>query len=290
MNRLFFPAVSLLALLCGSAFLRAEGPDDEYLRIYNLIQQADALAESGRSELARKKYSEAHSALDRVQMAHPGWNEQLVQFRLKYVMEKLGLANTAETPTRRESAEKTASASAESADRIKQMLEQIRQLTADKELLQARLKEALSAQPVAVDPRELARSEEKIKSLRKEVEVLTVNLKKAETKPEKPIDPTAIDQTKQGLAAANPKLTQQMEVLASLTLERDALQRRLQTLADGTEVKSLRGENDSLKGQVNELQIKVAELKKRLSGVQADFAALQARKGNARWRAIPMPP
>ena len=45
-----------------------------------------------------------------------------------------------------------------------------------------------------------------------------------------------------------------------------------------------------MKGQVNELQIKAAELKKRLSRVQADLAALQARKGNARWRAIPMPP
>jgi chromosome segregation ATPase len=118
---------------------------------------------------------------------------------------------------------------------------------------------------------------------------LTVNLKKAEAKPDRPIDPAVFDQTKQGLAAANQKLIQQRDVLASLTLERDTLQRRLQTLADGTEVKALRGENESLKGQVNELQIKAAELKKRLSGVQADLAALQARKGNARWRVIPMP-
>ena len=205
MNRFLLRAASLLALLYGSAFLRAEEPDDEYVR-------------------------------------------------------------------------------------IKPLLEQVRQLTADKELLQAKLKEALSAQPAAVDPRELAVAEEKIKSLRKEVEVLTVNLKKAEAKPDKPIDPAAFDQTKQRLAAANQKLTQQREVLGSLTLERDALQRRLQTLADGTEVKALRGENESLKGQVNELQIKAAELKKRMSGVQANLAALQARKGNARWRVIPITP
>src|SRR3989442_1666218 len=122
MNTFLLLAVTFLALFCGSAFSRAEGPDDEYVRIYNLIQQADA-----------------------------------------------------------------------------------------------------------VDPRELAKAEEKIKSLRKEVEVLTVNLKRAEAKPDKPINPAAFDQTKQGLAAANQKLTQQMQVLASLTLERDALQRRLQT-------------------------------------------------------------
>ena len=280
MNRFHFFATTMLALLCGSAFLRAEGPDDEYVRIYSLIQQADALAESGRSELARQKYSEAHSELDRVQRTNPGWNQQVVQFRLDYVREKLGLAKTTEKTTRRESAEQIAPAGAESVDRIKNLLEEIRRLVADKELLQAKLKEALSAQPVALDPRELARAEENIKALRKEVEVLTVNLKKAETKPDKPIDPAAFEKTKQGLAAANQKLTQQTEVLASLTLERDALQRRLQSLADGTDFKALRGENESLKGQLNELQIKADELKHRLSGMQADSPAPQARKGN----------
>src|SRR5437016_7137737 len=189
MNRVLLLAASLLALICGSAVLRAEGPDDEYVRIYNLIQQADALAEHGRGELARQKYSEAQTELDRVQKAYPGWNEQVVQFRLNYVMEKLRPAKTAEKPIRRDPVEKTAPDSAEAADWIKLLQEQIRQLTADKELLQAKLKEALSAQPAAVDPRELARSEEKIKSLRKEVEVLMVNLKKAEAKPDKPIDP-----------------------------------------------------------------------------------------------------
>src|SRR2546425_2948984 len=264
MNTFLLLAVTLLALFCGSAFSRAEGPDDEYVRIYNLIQQADALAESGRSELARQKYSEAHTELDRVQKAYPGRNEQVVQFRLNYVMEKLGLAKTAEKPTRREPAEKATPASAEPEDQIKLLLEQVRQLTADKELLRAKLKEALSAQPAAVDPRELAKAEEKIKSLRKEVEVLTVNLKRAEAKPDKPINPAAFDQTKQGLAAANQKLTQQTQVLASLTLERDALQHRLQTFADGTDFKALHGENESLKGQVNELQIYADELKRRL--------------------------
>jgi len=279
MNRVLLLAASLLALICGSAVLRAEGPDDEYVRIYNLIQQADALAEHGRGELARQKYSEAQTELDRVQKAYPGWNEQVVQFRLNYAMEKLGSAKMAEKPIP-EPGEQTAPAFVEPADRIKLLLEQIRQLTADKELLQAKLKEALSAQPAAVDPRELARSEEKIKSLRKEVEVLTVNLKKAETKPDKPIDPAAFDQTKQGLAAANQKLAQQREIVASLTLERDALQRRLQTFADGTDVKVLRAENESLKGRVTELQIKADELKQRLSGVQAGLASLQARNGD----------
>ena len=81
MKRFLLLAITMLALLCVSAFLRAEGPDDEYVRIYNLIQQADALAEDGRGELARQKYAEAQTELDRVQKAYPGWNAQVVQVR-----------------------------------------------------------------------------------------------------------------------------------------------------------------------------------------------------------------
>jgi tetratricopeptide (TPR) repeat protein len=277
MNRFLLLAVSLLALLCGSAVLRADGPDDEYLRIYNLIQQADALAEGGRGELARQNFLEAQTGLARVQKAYPGWNEQVVQFRLNYVMEKLGPAKTAEKPIRREPGEKSAPAAAEPADLIKLLLEQIRQLTADNELLQAKLKEALSAQPAAVDPRELARSEEMVKSLRKEVEVLTVNLKKAETKPDKPIDPAAFDQAKQGLAAANQKLAQQIEIVALRTLERDALQRRLQTFADAADLRQARTPSANApaapptaqRGQIEPSTHPIAVLAARLEGLEA---------------------
>jgi tetratricopeptide (TPR) repeat protein len=281
MNHFHSVAASLLMVLCGSAVTRAEAPDDEYVRIYNLIQQADALAEGGRVELASQKYSEALTGLDRVRKAYPGWNEQLVQFRMNYVTENLGrTAKVAEKPLRSERANEPVPPSGEPAGRIRPLLEQVRQLTADKELLQAKLAEALSAQPAAVDPRELALSEEKIKSLRKEVELLTVNLKKAEAKPDKPIDPASFDQVKQGLAAANQKLAQQMEIMATMTLERDALQRRLQMFADGTDVKAVRGENESLKSQLAELQIKAEGLKQQLIRAQADLAALQMRNGN----------
>jgi tetratricopeptide (TPR) repeat protein len=281
MNHFHSVAASLLVLLFGSAVSRAAAPDDEYVRIYNLIQQADALAEGGRAELASQKYAEALTGLDGVRKAYPGWNEQVVQFRQNYVIEKLGrTAKIAEKPLRPKRADEPVPPSSEPADRIRPLLEQVRQLTADKELLQAKLAEALSAQPAAVDPRELAVSEEKIKSLRKEVELLTVNLKKAEAKPDKPIDPVAFGQVKQGLAAANQKLAQQTEIMATMTLERDALQHRLQMFADATDVKALRGENETLKSQLAELQIKAEELKQRLIRAQADLAALQLRNAN----------
>ena len=49
-------------------------------------------------------------------------------------------------------------------------------LQADNETLQAKLKEALAAQPAAVDARELARVQEQLRSLMKENDLLKISL------------------------------------------------------------------------------------------------------------------
>ena len=56
------------------------------------------------------------------------------------------------------------------------MQEDIGRLAAQNALLEARLREALSVQPAAIDPRELARADEKIKALQKERDLLAVSL------------------------------------------------------------------------------------------------------------------
>ena len=45
---------------------------------------------------------------------------------------------------------------------------EVQRLQGDNRLLSAKLKEALSVQPAAVDPRELARAEDRIRALQKE--------------------------------------------------------------------------------------------------------------------------
>ena len=79
----------LTALLVALCPARAQGPDDQYLRIYNLIQQADELNSSGKTTPAQAKYYEAHTALKKFQQDHPGWNSKLVAYRLNYVAQKL---------------------------------------------------------------------------------------------------------------------------------------------------------------------------------------------------------
>jgi hypothetical protein len=84
MKRLFclFAAVPIATVL-----VCAQGQDQQYLRIYSLIQDADRLNASGSSASARTKYIEADTALKL--RAHPsGMN--IVSFALLH-REKVGL-------------------------------------------------------------------------------------------------------------------------------------------------------------------------------------------------------
>src|SRR5437879_6720731 len=281
-----FLALGVLSLLAFVPSVRGEGPEDRFVRIYNLIQQADALTESGRDDKARQQYLEAQAELKALRKEHPDWNESVLAFRLRYVAEKLKPATQNDTPPAHPLPGKKAVspvATEDGAGLLQLLQEQVRQLAADKELLQARLKEALTAQPAAVDPRELARAAEKNKALQKEVEVLKVNLEKAESKPDKPVDPAVLAETRRALAAAGQKVAQQSETVATLALERDALQKRLQTLIDGVEVRTVRDEGESLKRQVNDLKAqaeagaKADEWKQQLGVLQTVLTNQKAR-------------
>src|SRR5919109_5133625 len=168
-------------LVFGLREVRAEELDDKYVRIYNLIQEADTRVAGEQLTEAQASYREAQRALRALQKARPDWNPQVVQFRLRYVAEKLQ-AIAADAPTKPEPNERTkVPAPDESTTPLNLLQDQVRQLTADRHWLQARLTEALAAQPAAVDPRELQKAEDRIRTLEKELELLRVNLLKADS-------------------------------------------------------------------------------------------------------------
>jgi tetratricopeptide (TPR) repeat protein len=92
MKRLFAVVILLFALV---PCLRADGPDDQYVQIYNLIQEGDAFG-PGQSTDALAKYTEAQTALQTFKKVHPGWNDRVVNFRLNYLASKITIlsANT----------------------------------------------------------------------------------------------------------------------------------------------------------------------------------------------------
>src|SRR5687768_16171979 len=89
MKRIFFYV--LIALPLTTVLVRAQTPDQQYLRIYSLIQEADRLNGSGEQGAARTKYLEAGAALKKLQSSYPNWNENVVKFRTRYIEEKAGL-------------------------------------------------------------------------------------------------------------------------------------------------------------------------------------------------------
>ena len=109
MKRLFALAGLVLAALVVPA--RAQSPDDQYVLIYSVIQEADALNNLDQPAQALPKFLEAQSALQRLQKQFPDWHEKVVGFRLNYLAAKIAAvtnkvttataAITTKRPTRR---------------------------------------------------------------------------------------------------------------------------------------------------------------------------------------------
>ncbi|HXJ76628.1 MAG TPA: hypothetical protein VNM37_27475, partial [Candidatus Dormibacteraeota bacterium] len=78
-------ALLLAAALPGSA----QVPDDRYVRVYSMIEEADKLKGTGDSRSAVTRYLEAQVALKEMQQAFPEWNSKLVAYRLDYVSTQL---------------------------------------------------------------------------------------------------------------------------------------------------------------------------------------------------------
>src|SRR4051812_38254573 len=103
----------VLALLLAPLCARADALDDQYVRIYNLIQEADLLNSNGQLNQALSKYLEAQNALQKFHRINPDWNTKVVAFRLNYLNSKV--ATTSAQPISADKSPKTATNGANSA-------------------------------------------------------------------------------------------------------------------------------------------------------------------------------
>ena len=270
--------VALLILMLAAPLLSAraqQGPDDQYVIIYTLIQQADSLVSSGQPQQALVQYVQVQGELQKFQKNYPDWNPRIVSFRLNYLAEKiaevtakLSVVLQSGTPPPAPPAPGAAppasgAAPATSAADLEAQFgalhEQVQQLQADNTTLQAKLKEALGAQPAAIDPRELTRAREIIRSLMKENDLLKVSLAQGKTGTAMGVAGAELDALKLAelaLAEANQKLAEQTARASKLALENQALQSRVQVLLASPEtIQALREENAVLKKQIANFKI-----------------------------------
>jgi Tfp pilus assembly protein PilF len=254
------------ALLACSPSSRAQGPDDKYIDIYRIIQEGDQMAASGQRDSARQRFAQAQAELKKLQESYPNWNQKLVQFRLRALEARLGreaqpapqapsaAGAVVETPAATQpGAPVPVPARVEADERdaqINGLQEHVARLQNDRAVLEAKLREALSAQPAVMDPRELAKAEERIKALEKEKEILRLSLEAAEAKS---AQNEAAD-LRRSISEAQSKLAEQNDIIVALRQEKEVLQQRLQTAArpDETATQTLRAENETLKKQLEE--------------------------------------
>lgn len=179
--------------------------------------------------------------------------------------------------------------------------DQLRAAEADKALLQAKLREALAAQPAAIDPRELARADEKIRALQKDNDLLRLALNQANAVPAtNSVNAPELERLRRALAEAqrklklqteaavlllaetNTKLDQQSRLASSLAQERDDLQRRLELAATSAKDAVRRaGEEANLRKPLADAKASgtstanIAELNRQLTQTQNRLATVQ---------------
>ena len=79
----------IVTLLLPASIRAAEDPETHYLRIFSIIDKADTLTAHGDPSLAKAKYREAQRELLKLKQDNPIWKTKVVEYRLKYVGEKI---------------------------------------------------------------------------------------------------------------------------------------------------------------------------------------------------------
>jgi len=255
----FVSFVLALSLLQARA---QQNPDDQYIIVYALMQQADTLENSGDLHQALADYVEARNELEKFQKVFPDWDPKIVNFRLDYLAEKIA-GVTARLPAVPQSVTPlsaapvpappvaAASATAGLESQLSALRGQVEQLQADNGTLQAKLKEAMAVQPAAVDPREVAQIREQLRFLMKENDLLKVSLAQGHGGTPVGVDAKSFEELQQALAGAKQNLADQTARADKLALENQAFQTRMQSLLAGADASgALREENELLKKEV----------------------------------------
>jgi len=249
----------------------AAGPDDQYVAIYDLIQQGDSLS-ANQPQVAAQKYQEAQTQLKALQNVAPNWNKEVVAYRLTYLSEKmqeLGKYISAQPAPKPVAPAKPTQQSLE--QQLAGLQQQVEQLSSDKSKLEDKLKEALSAQPAAVDPQELAKAEQKITALTKERDLLAASLEQEKQKSQTAPNPNAdteVATLRKQLAAAQDELVavkkQSQQDTAALQAQLAQLKNATPTApqvtpAESEQMSALSREREDLKKQVDSLTKELAD-------------------------------
>ena len=253
---------AILLTLLPAVMVAQEVPEDRYIAIYDLIQQADGLTESGgagNAADAQAKYSQAQTSLKKFQDDFPAWNVKIVNFRLNYLATKLNKPATAATETP-PVANKATALVADPDNQVKALQDQLRRSEADKAVLENKVKEIASANTAQA----LAQTRAQLQSLQDENKSLKTSLKSQPAKSVPTVDAATMERISQNLTEARQRLEAQNKSIAALNQEKELLQKRL----DATASKPADTEISALQAQIQKVEADKAALQDKLQAAQ----------------------
>ena len=283
----------LVATLVVISFLTSapaqQEADEKYIAIYGVVQQAESMAGTGEPRQALTSLTEAQTQLQQFQKIYPAWNPGIINYRLEDLAKKIaGLkiqiaAASAPAQPVAPAVGLSAAEAAKLSAQAENLRTQLAAMQAENQKLQAKLKEALAAQPAAIDAGELVRAQEQVRSLTKENDLLKASELVATGKNSGP-DTNGMASLRWQLADASKKYSEEHSRAENLVAENAALQKNLQQTGghDATTVDLLQSENGRLKAQLAALQAAAndsaaaAELAGKFTAARSQIAALQS--------------
>jgi cytochrome c-type biogenesis protein CcmH/NrfG len=277
---------TLVATVILTGFLTVasaqQDADEKYIAIYGVVEQAESQAQAGDPRQALESLTDAQNQLLQFQKTFPDWNPSIVKYRLDDLSKKIAaiqgvVASAPSKPVEATGNEPSPAEVAKLTAEQARLQAQLQSAQAENTTLQAKLKEALSSQPAAVDPTEWARAQEMIRSLMKENDLLKANAILGK-------NTNASPALRRQLAEALDKYSAEHSRAEKLVTENETLQQNLKNAGgDANAVNQLRNENDRLKTQLSALQsaangaAAAGETESKLKDANAMIASLQSK-------------
>ena len=243
--------------------VQAAGPDDSFIQAYSLIAEADNLTRLGQKNSAIQKYQQARNDLAALQSGYPDWNSAVVNFRIKYLDQKLKEIGAEATEDVKATLDKPATLDPAAARReiaiLKRKVESLENAIVIKD---AKLKEALSAVPSPEETKQLAKLESDLSGLRQE----NTNLKGAIDKAT-----AQFKDANAGLAKATAETEKAQANLAKA--QADAKKTREALAQSQQEVKSAKSEANNR--QAKRLEKQLADSKESLETTEKELASFK---------------
>jgi len=264
MKRVFLLATLVFCLLPLSSKAAVKADASElYIKIFDTIMAADNLQSSGQGRKALEKYLEAERDLKNLKSAYKDWNPRIVNFRLKYLADKIGPLKVQYPGTVIPDKKASGGSKAKGGKKgkkvsgvdamLEQLNDQLVELSKENAKLRDQLREALAARPAPSDPAAYAKAQSRIRELEQTTDVSTVTI------------------------------SQQEAELKRLREDYAKLQRRLAAMEARADEPRLRSENERLKAQVAALQAQtrgmpdVDEMNRRISLLETDLKSAEAK-------------